>query len=132
MWKTLGSKTIFENKFLKLKEDHIRTASGKIDDYWILDRRDFTLVIAKNKNKFFMVNQYRYPVNERSLEFMKGGLEEGEAPRDFIRNLDDFEDGLEMTELTKAQISEKIQNGEIKDAPTIAAWAMYILNYDKC
>jgi 8-oxo-dGTP pyrophosphatase MutT (NUDIX family) len=176
MWKTIGSKTICENKFLKLKEDQVVLPNGNKSKYYVLERRDFTLVIAKNKNKFFLINQYRYPKDAWSLEFVEGGIEEGETPEfgakreleeetalkaDGIRKighhwlangyssqsyhiyvaencvssgkrkLDEHEDGLEVVELTESQINEKIKNNEIKDAPTIAAWAMYLLHYDK-
>lgn len=176
MWKILGSKTIYENKFLKLREDDVVLPSGKKSKYYVLERGDFALTIARNKDKFFLVNQYRHPKKAWSLEFVEGHIEEGETPRDAAQRelaeesglksnelreigyhwlangysaqgyhifvaenceargttkLDEHEEGMEKIELTEKQINEKIKNGEIKDAPTIAAWMMFKLNYDK-
>jgi len=79
-WKTIKSKTAFECKYLKILEEDFEMSSGKIDKYYILQRLDFVVVIARDGNDYYLVKQSRYTTKTRLTEFVAGAIEKGETP----------------------------------------------------
>jgi 8-oxo-dGTP pyrophosphatase MutT (NUDIX family) len=57
-----------------MREDQIRRPDGSGGIYSYIDKPDFALVIAAENGGFHLVEQYRYPVRERSWEFPQGTL----------------------------------------------------------
>ena len=83
--KLLKSKIIFSGKWLNLQEDHIIKPDGLKASYEIVERRDAVIIIAEKNEKIFMVSQFRYAINENSLEFPQGFIESGEEPDNAAR-----------------------------------------------
>ncbi len=79
--KILESKIIFSGKWLNLKEDHIIKPDGIEARYEIVERRDIVIVIAEANGRIFMVSQFRYAIDENSLEFPQGFIEKSETPK---------------------------------------------------
>lgn len=171
-WKTLSQKYIYQSKWLKLRHDEVIRPDGNRGEYDVVEKKDFVLIIPKVGEVFYLVEQERYPVNARSLEFPQGNTEEGEteeqaAKREFEEEtgfktetvkeigflwlacghhtqgykvflVEEFNQGqkhLEGSEsdmitltLTEQELEAKIKQGEIKDASTVAAFALYKLN----
>ena len=86
---TLGSKKLFENKYVTVREDETQweNSSGETATY------DYTVITGHNSyvdvivydsvlNKYLMVNQYRYAVGKRSWEFTAGYINDGEKPEE--------------------------------------------------
>lgn len=71
-WKTLSSEIGFQGKFLTVRVDQIERPDGSVGIYEMVDKPDFVMVIPRIGDKFYLVNQYRYPVNSRSWEFPQG------------------------------------------------------------
>ncbi len=78
-WKIIKSKTAFECKYMKIIEEDFIMLSGKSDKYYILQRLDFVVVIAKNRDNFYLVKQSRYTTKTRLTEFVAGAIEKGET-----------------------------------------------------
>ena len=77
-WKTLSSKYMYENPWLKVRHDEVIQPSNKPGIYGVIEGRNFAVAIPKIEDKFYMVEQYRYPVSRKSIEFPMGGLEDKE------------------------------------------------------
>ena len=74
--KTLSSRVVYQNKWMTLREDRILRESGNEGIYSVVEKPDFAIVIAVEDGLVHMVEQYRYPVGERQLEFPQGAWEE--------------------------------------------------------
>lgn len=74
--KTLSSKVVYENKWMRVREDAIERPSGQQGIYSVMEKPDFTVVIPVQDGYVYMVEQYRYPVEKRQLEFPQGTWEE--------------------------------------------------------
>jgi 8-oxo-dGTP pyrophosphatase MutT (NUDIX family) len=70
----LSTQVVYETPHLRLREDRIRRPDGSAGIYSYVDKPDFALVIAIENGGFHLVEQYRYPVRERSWEFLQGTL----------------------------------------------------------
>jgi ADP-ribose pyrophosphatase len=82
-WKTLESRLIFKNPWIKLHEDKVRTPSGKTMLYSWYESADVVVVVPfLDDSTLVMIKQYRYPLHKALLEFPAGHIENGENPKD--------------------------------------------------
>lgn len=73
----IGSKQVYANAWLRLREDEIEYADGTRGIYTVVEKPDFALVIPYADRGFWLVEQYRYPVSSREWEFPQGGWTAG-------------------------------------------------------
>lgn len=62
---------------MSVREDDIEFADGTVSIYGVVDKPDYALVIAEDEGRFHLVEQYRYAIGRRSLEFPMGGWPAG-------------------------------------------------------
>jgi 8-oxo-dGTP pyrophosphatase MutT (NUDIX family) len=75
----LSSRLAYESPWLRVREDEIRYASGRPGLYSYIDKADFALIIPYDVGGFWLVEQYRYPVQQRMWEFPQGGWPTGQT-----------------------------------------------------
>jgi 8-oxo-dGDP phosphatase len=73
----LGSREIFANRWLRLREDEIEYADGTPGTYTVVEKSDFVTVLPLEDDGFWLVQQYRYAVGSRQWEFPQGGWPQG-------------------------------------------------------
>jgi 8-oxo-dGDP phosphatase len=69
---TVGSREIYRNNWLALREDDIRRPDGTDGIYAVLDKPTYALVIAQDGDRLHLVEQFRYPLGLRRWEFPQG------------------------------------------------------------
>lgn len=69
---TLASKTVYQNKWVSVREDTIARPSGQQGIYSVVEKPHFAVIIPCDEGGVVMVEQYRYPVRRRQLEFPQG------------------------------------------------------------
>jgi len=74
--KTLSSREIYRNRWMTLREDKIRRADGSEGIYGVVTKPDFALIIPREDGAFHLVEQFRYTVQARFLEFPQGTWED--------------------------------------------------------
>jgi 8-oxo-dGTP pyrophosphatase MutT (NUDIX family) len=80
-WQRRGSKLIYTNPWITVREDDVITPGGKPGIYGVVETRIATGVVAlTDTNEIYLVGQYRYPVDEYSWEIPEGGSEVNEDP----------------------------------------------------
>ena len=72
---TLDSKVVYENKWLRLREDRIRRSSGNEGIYGVVEKPDFAIILPIEGDTVYMVEQYRYTIKSRQLELPQGAWE---------------------------------------------------------
>jgi 8-oxo-dGTP pyrophosphatase MutT (NUDIX family) len=73
----LGSREVFANRWLRLREDEIEYADGTAGTYTVVEKADFVTVLPFENGGFWLVQQYRYAVGSRQWEFPQGGWAQG-------------------------------------------------------
>ena len=73
---TLGSKQVYANPWMTVREDTVRRADGSTGIYGVVDSPDIALVIAIDGDRLHLVEQYRYPVAGRRWEFPSGSADQ--------------------------------------------------------
>jgi ADP-ribose pyrophosphatase len=71
----LSSREVYRNRWMTLREDRIRLVDGSEGIYGVVTKPDFALVIPRENDSFYLVEQFRYPVGERFREFPQGAWE---------------------------------------------------------
>jgi 8-oxo-dGDP phosphatase len=68
----VGSREVYRNPWMIVREDDIRRQDGSAGIYGVIDKPTMALVIAQQGDQFQMVEQYRYPLGLRRWEFPQG------------------------------------------------------------
>ncbi len=84
IWKIDSSEYIVNDRFLKLRTDSCTTPQGgKVGRYYVLELSDWVNCIAIDENdNVMMLRHYRHGVQKYIMEFIGGGMEEGESPEE--------------------------------------------------
>lgn len=73
-WEKIDSRTIYENPWLRLREDKVIRPDGKPGIYSVVEiKPSVGIVVVNEKNEIALVGQWRYAHNKFSLEIPTGG-----------------------------------------------------------
>ncbi len=79
-WKTVSSKTVYKNHWMKVVENQVVRPDGRTGIYGVVVLRGASAVVAINKEKrIYLVKQYRYPLQRHTLELPWGGRKSKES-----------------------------------------------------
>lgn len=70
------SRIVYENRWMKVREDAIRRSDGSTGIFGVIDKGDFVIVVPFDGERLHLVEQFRYPIGSRELEFPQGGWED--------------------------------------------------------
>ena len=102
---TIGSQVVYENHWMRVREDAIQRCDGSKGIYGVVEKTDFVVIVPIDEsNRVYLVQQFRYPVKARYWEFPQGSWEHDEsaAPLDIARGELSEETGLEATDISYA------------------------------
>ena len=69
---TVGTSIVYKNRWMSLREDAIVRADGSTGLYSVVVKPDFAVIAAVSDGELYLVEQYRYPVQERFWELPQG------------------------------------------------------------
>ena len=100
----LDSRLVYENRWMRVREDRVRRRDGSPGLFGVVEKVDFVTVAAVQDGIVHMIEQYRYPIRRRCLEFVQGMWETrpGTDPRDLARAELAEETGLRAAEMRYA------------------------------
>jgi len=99
---TVSSREVYRNHWMRLREDEILRSNGQKGIYGVVDKDPAAIVLPIQDGKVWLVEQYRYTIQERALELPQGGWEmEIESPEELARGELREETGLNASEMTQ-------------------------------
>jgi 8-oxo-dGTP pyrophosphatase MutT (NUDIX family) len=97
---TLSSREVYRNPWMRLREDEILRSNGKKGIYGVVEKDDCAIILPIDKGRVWLVEQYRYTIQERALELPQGGWEmEIDNPEELARGELREETGLEAAQM---------------------------------
>jgi ADP-ribose pyrophosphatase len=91
----LSSRVMYRNLWMTVREDEIERSNGTRGIYGVVEKCDGAIVLALDEQSIYLVEQYRYPVRAKSLEFPQGSLETNDVdPAEIARKELQAETGL--------------------------------------
>ena len=98
---TLSTREVYRNQWMRLREDQILRSNGKRGIYGVVEKEDAAIIIPVDHGRIWLVEQFRYTIEERALELPQGGWEmEVENPEELARGELKEELGLNAAEMT--------------------------------
>jgi 8-oxo-dGTP pyrophosphatase MutT (NUDIX family) len=99
--RTLSSREVYRNQWLRLREDVIERSNGEKGIYGVVEKHDGAIILPIEDGKIWLVEQFRYTIQERALEVPQGSWEmEVENPEELARGELKEEIGLEAGQMT--------------------------------
>lgn len=71
-----GSRVVYENRWIRVREDAIRRTDGSPGIYSVVERADFAAIAAVQDGQIWLVEQFRYPAGRRYWELPQGAWED--------------------------------------------------------
>jgi ADP-ribose pyrophosphatase len=99
---TLATRIVYENRWMRVREDEIRYRDGSTGIYGVVVKPNFVVIAPLDSDgRLHLVEQYRYPVGARSWEFPQGTWEAkpDADPLDLARGELREETGLDAAEI---------------------------------
>ncbi|HEY1986492.1 MAG TPA: NUDIX hydrolase [Terracidiphilus sp.] len=72
---TLGSREIYRNQWMRLREDDILRSNGKRGIYGVVEKDEAAIIIPIESDRVWLVEQFRYTIQMRAWELPQGGWE---------------------------------------------------------
>jgi 8-oxo-dGTP pyrophosphatase MutT (NUDIX family) len=97
---TLSSREVYRNHWMRVREDEILRSNGKKGIFGVVDKDEAAIILPIDKGKVWLVEQFRYTIQERAVELPQGGWEEEvENPEELARGELKEELGLDAAEM---------------------------------
>jgi 8-oxo-dGTP pyrophosphatase MutT (NUDIX family) len=98
---TLSSREVYRNHWMRVREDEILRSNGKKGIYGVVEKDEAAIILPIDRGRVWLVEQFRYTIQERALELPQGGWEmEVEDPEELARGELKEEMGLHAAEMT--------------------------------
>jgi 8-oxo-dGTP pyrophosphatase MutT (NUDIX family) len=99
---TLSSREVYRNHWMRLREDEILRSNGEKGIYGVVEKHDAAIILPIDRGRVWLVEQFRYTIQERALELPQGGWEmEVEDPEELARGELKEEMGLNAAYMTR-------------------------------
>ena len=85
---TMQTRIVYENRWMRVREDAIRRRDGSSGIYGVVEKPDFVVIVPlEDGGRLHLVQQFRYPVHGRYWEFPQGSWEQapGADPMEVAR-----------------------------------------------
>jgi 8-oxo-dGTP pyrophosphatase MutT (NUDIX family) len=97
---TLSSREIYRNHWMRLREDEILRSNGQKGIYGVVDKDEAAIILPVDGDRVWLVEQFRYTIQERALELPQGGWERKiDNPEELARGELKEELGLEAAKM---------------------------------
>ncbi|MGH9599431.1 MAG: NUDIX domain-containing protein [Terracidiphilus sp.] len=98
---TLASHEVYRNRWLRVREDEILRSNGQKGIYGVVEKDDAAIILPIDEGRVWLVEQFRYTIQERALELPQGGWEmEIDNPEELARGELKEELGLDAAQMT--------------------------------
>jgi 8-oxo-dGTP pyrophosphatase MutT (NUDIX family) len=110
-WTTLSSRLIYENPWIRVREDAVLRPDGQPGIYGVVHFRNKAVGVipVEEDGSLWLVGQFRYPLNRYSWEIPEGGSPEEESPEETARRELQEETGLTAGKL-EAIVTSHLSN----------------------
>lgn len=98
---TLATREIYRNPWMRLREDDILRSNGQRGIYGVVEKDEAAIILPIDGDRIWLVEQYRYTIEERVIELPQGGWEMAvEDPEELARGELREETGLHADSMT--------------------------------
>jgi len=97
---TLSSREVYRNHWMRVREDEILRSNGQRGIYGVVEKHDGAIILPIDGDRIWLVEQFRYTIQERVLELPQGSWERDiDNPEELARGELKEETGLEAEQM---------------------------------
>lgn len=116
-WQIVTSKTVYENRWIKIVEDSVITPSGSNGIYTYMKSKDSVIItVLNNSNELYLIRAFSYPDKSWNWELPGGGSDGEDVARASKRELEE-ETGIKANTWKKLG-STRVCNGLMTERMT--------------
>jgi len=98
--RTLSSREVYRNRWMVLREDQILRSNGQKGIYSVAEKDDAAIILPIDNGHVWLVEQFRYTIQQRALELPQGSWEQVSAsPEELARGELREETGLHAAQM---------------------------------
>jgi 8-oxo-dGTP pyrophosphatase MutT (NUDIX family) len=98
---TLSTREVYRNHWMRVREDQILRSNGEKGIYGVVEKHDGAIILPIDGDRIWLVDQFRYAIQERSLEPPQGSWERDvENPEELARGEMKEEIGMQAAAMT--------------------------------
>jgi len=98
---TLTTREVYRNAWMRVREDEILRSNGQKGIYGVVEKDDAAIILPIDEGRIWLVEQFRYTIQERAVELPQGGWEmEIDSPEELARGELREETGLHAAQMT--------------------------------
>jgi 8-oxo-dGTP pyrophosphatase MutT (NUDIX family) len=98
---TLSGREVYRNHWMRVREDQILRSNGEKGIYGVVEKDDGAIILPIDNGRIWLVEQFRYSIQERTLELPQGSWERAvDNPEELARGELKEELGLEAAQMT--------------------------------
>jgi 8-oxo-dGTP pyrophosphatase MutT (NUDIX family) len=98
---TLATREVYRNHWMRVREDEILRSNGVRGLYGVVEKHDAAIILPIDDGRVWLVEQFRYTIQERASELPQGGWERKiDDPEELARGELKEETGLQAAEMT--------------------------------
>jgi ADP-ribose pyrophosphatase len=98
---TLATREVYRNRWMRVREDQILRSNGQHGIYGVVEKDEAAIILPIDDGLVWLVEQFRYTIQERALELPQGGWETEIAdPEELARGELKEETGLHAARMT--------------------------------
>jgi ADP-ribose pyrophosphatase len=99
---TLSTREVYRNRWMRVREDEILRSNGQKGIYGVVEKDDGAIILPIEDGRIWLVEQFRYTIQERTLELPQGTWERPiEDPEELARGELKEELGMEAAQMTR-------------------------------
>ena len=97
---TRSSREAYRNRWMRVREDVILRSNGQKGIYGVVEKHDGAIILPIEDGRIWLVEQFRYTIQERALELPQGSWERAiEDPEELARGELQEELGLKAAQM---------------------------------
>lgn len=82
-WEVMDSRIVLDSPWLEVEKHTVKLPAGKvIDDYYVVNRKPYVIIIPVEEDNVYFIKQYRHGIGKKTINLPMGLIDGSETIQD--------------------------------------------------